>query len=346
MILRLIDPEMPTFEAISKHLEPSYAQGIFSNNGPACLEFEYRMCERYGFEDCALVANATVGLTSVLEVLNLYGSDVYLPDFTFIATHHSIANAGSTPATMPVDKNGFLDLNETKKTILSKDQKSGTLVLVHRLGQIPPNLADYENYAQESLSTLIVDAAATLNAERYPFKIHTATVFSLHATKTFGIGEGGLIAGKKRFIDQVKQHINFGFDSNKNSVVIGSNFKVSEFTAAVGLAKLDMIDRVHEERSKSWAAWSKRFTAAPSHIADYQGYQLFPAIFEDKYARDQAEVYLKANGVETRKYYTPISENTAGTPPEIEGYHCTFQEKILCLPCHSKVHQFLESYSI
>ena len=75
-------------------------------------------------------------------------------------------------------------------------------------------------------------------------------VYSFHATKPFGIGEGGLIYSKmKKIYNVLKRMGNFGFDTNRECTMMGFNCKMSEYAAAIGIATMkkwdDKLKRTH-----------------------------------------------------------------------------------------------------
>ena len=80
---------------------------------------------------------------------------------------------------------------------------------------------------------------------------YSPVIVSLHATKVFGIGEGGaLICRDPTWLERVRRLANFGFLGARAAELPGVNAKLSEYSAAVGLAGLDMW---RETRSR-WAA--------------------------------------------------------------------------------------------
>src|SRR5262249_48155902 len=113
------------------------------------------------------------------------------------------------------------------------------------------DVRDVEDVTRRHGVPLIIDAAAALGG-RLPggaWAGHQGEmeVFSLHATKVFGVGEGGLILTRPEHVAALRRVLNFGFERGE-AVVAGLNGKCSEFHAAVGLAVANHIDRFVERR--------------------------------------------------------------------------------------------------
>jgi dTDP-4-amino-4,6-dideoxygalactose transaminase len=168
-------------------------------------------------------------------------------------------------------------------------------------------------------------AAAWINDLRESW----AAVFSLHATKSFGIGEGGLIAfGSQGMADQFRTWINFGFSGKRESQIIGTNAKLSEIQAAVGLVVMDgwgveeaewktvrfLTDEISEHLGLGQFDIIPEGTLSPYWIISHSDHEVISSI----------QLACLENKIETRKWWS-------------EGCHR--------MPAFSKLNTSLSAYS-
>lgn len=249
-------PLLPTAETILPYLRRIDETRIYTNFGPLSSEFETRFAARSGIEDAVLVATANGTQAIQAALMASCGSispdrrTCMLPAFTFAASVSAVENAGLTPYFVDVDADtGMIDLDRLRNDPLL-DQVAAVL-LVGAFGRIP-DLAKCASFEADTGIAVIVDAAggsdAVLSgsiASLHGIKL----VFSFHATKAFGIGEGGgvLMDDTDRAMS-LRRVLNFGFDADRIALSKGFNGKMSEFAAAIGLALLDQ-----------WADFSARY---------------------------------------------------------------------------------------
>jgi dTDP-4-amino-4,6-dideoxygalactose transaminase len=224
-------------------LMESYATKRSSNFGPASQKLEDRLSSRFadGNRVFLLASSATTGLAAMLLALNIRGR-VVLPAFTFPATMRAVQMAGCTPVLCDVDPVTWEMSVETLEPVLRQDRVAAVLP-VRAFGFC----RDYEPLVGPCAAAgipVIVDSAAgfggQIGSERSIGSQAIAEVFSFHATKVFGIGEGGAICVDQSLVDDVRSALNFGIAPKATSR--GLNGKLSEFAAAIGLAVLDSFD--------------------------------------------------------------------------------------------------------
>jgi dTDP-4-amino-4,6-dideoxygalactose transaminase len=233
---------LPNQHAIIRYLQRIDEKRQYSNFGPLVLELEHRLAVRYGVSQAEVttVANATVGLTAVLRALDIpTGSLCAMPAWTFVASPEAAQCAGLVP--------WFLDVQETDWALspaivegalarMPSTQRLGAVMPVAPFGQ-PLDLSGWEEFQRRTGIPVIVDAAAAFDSLQ---ATHLPCVVSLHATKILGCGEGGFIMSRDTaLLRRVRAGTTFGFSGSREAVVPGSNAKMSEYAAAVGLAALD-----------------------------------------------------------------------------------------------------------
>ena len=339
-MIPLIKPNLPKPKEWWKYLKKSYEANHYSNGGPCSNLLESRLKKYLNTKhDPLLVSNATVGLTIALNALNLpQDTEVIIPSFTFSATAHSVLNANLKPILADCGKDSLLCLNDVTKKISSRTK---VFIVVQTLG-FSCDYKKYEKFAKKNKLILIFDSAALLGADyKDGKKVGVAgdfEIFSLHATKTFGIGEGGLITSKhKRLLDHCRKQTNFGFE-NGFSICCGTNAKLPEVSCAVGNSVLDVIDE--KIRSKNLVASWYKFHLKDTSLCYFNGnsaHQVFPVVFKDKNTRDKIKKILDKNKIGNRIYYIPIhvqdffkNLNVKDSFPNSEYFY----DHILCLPIY------------
>jgi dTDP-4-amino-4,6-dideoxygalactose transaminase len=213
---------------------------MYSNFGPIQAEFKGRLASLFKMksEQLELFSSGTMALVAALTALkNINKPYCILPSWTFVATAHSVLAAGLEPIFVDVDLHS---MQVTQKEIDSLPQgileKVSVVLLVAPFGA-SLNLDGIDLLSKKYGFAVLCDCAAGFESVKAPI---FPTIVSLHATKMFGIGEGGvLISADEDLIKKSHTYINFGFDGGREAKHLGVNGKLSEFHAAVGLAGLD-----------------------------------------------------------------------------------------------------------
>lgn len=228
-------PRLPTAEAILPYLQQIDDARWYSNFGPLLTKLEQRLADRFTRPTRVItVANATQALTLTLQAMDLPpGGYVAMPAWTFVATAHAVIQAGLKPWFVDVDPaTWMLDPAAVKRL----PKRPAAVIPVCAFGAMP-DMEAWRTFHQDSGVPVLIDAAAafdTFSDARLP------AVVSLHATKVLGLGEGGYLATEDAELAvRVRQLSTFGFHGSRESQVVATNAKLSEYTAAVGLAALD-----------------------------------------------------------------------------------------------------------
>lgn len=339
-MIPVLKPNPPAIEKWSKYIQLSYEKSTFSNGGPCVQLLEQRLQEYLNLpHQPVLMCNATIALTVALQAYGLHGSIVLMPSFTFAATPHSLLNAGCIPALVDIEDNLQTSLESLESTWKKVENECKALVVVNALG-FASDYAKYERFAAEHNLKLIFDSAALLGANYADGSKMGAAgdceIFSLHVTKTFGIGEGALVTSKnKDFLDKCRQIINFGFNGNGIAETVGVNAKCSEFHAAIGLSVLDEIENTFNRKKEVFDRYEEMFGSLPvKTLKSPSAYQVYPIIFDSKKTRDKVQKALKDENVGTRIYYIPTHHQPYFLPLNHQPLPKTdfYAERILCIP--------------
>lgn len=230
-------PRLPLAAEILPYLRRMDQSRWYSNSGPLVEELEARLAAHAGGGSVATVANATIGLTLALLASDLTpGALCMVPSWTFAASAHAIQLAGLVPWIVDVDSETWtLESGEARELLHRAPGQVAAVMPVSPFGQ-PIDCAAWEIFRKETGIAVVIDAAAmfdTIRATSIP------TVVSLHATKILGVGEGGFIISSDHSLwQEVQKRANFGFWGTREATARSANGKMSEYTAAVGLAGL------------------------------------------------------------------------------------------------------------
>jgi dTDP-4-amino-4,6-dideoxygalactose transaminase len=307
-------PNIPDRKAFFRRVEDILDRRWLTNNGPYVQEFERRVGEYLGVRHCIAVCNATVGLEVAARALGLSG-EVILPSFTFVASAHALRWVGITPVFCDV-RPGAYTLDPGKVEELITPRTTGILG-VHVYGN-PCDVRDLEAIASRHGLHLYFDAAHAFGASHAGKKVGgfgEAEVFSFHATKMLGTFEGGAVTTNR---DDVARRLRlargFGLDESDEVVGLGTNAKMSEVCAAMGLTGLESIE--------DWLAIDRRnYEAYREGLADIPGITLLPfdgnelrnyqyvVVEVDRdvagLSRDDLVTALGAENVLARRYFYP-----------------------------------------
>jgi dTDP-4-amino-4,6-dideoxygalactose transaminase len=312
-------PSLPTPDQWLSYLEPSYAARRYTNFGPVNNLFERRLEEFVGIPNRRAVAcaNATVGLSAVLMGLGVKGN-VAIPSFTFPATLHSVLLAGCNPVVCDVDAGTWELSPSIVKSALERHQINAVMHV--RAFGFCRDLHPIARVCESAGIPLVVDAAAALGGSISPGVLTggqgTAEVFSLHATKVLGIGEGGAVFCHPDHGVCIARALNFGLGGTGFSRAL--NGKLSEFAGAVGLAVLDAAAPTIAARAMAARRYLDFFAevdglAAPGNPGA-PPWQCFPVLFPEGTDVVLLLEAARRNGLELRRYYRPAIHHLA--PPE------------------------------
>lgn len=344
-----IRASLPPPEAWVPYLEASFRESRFSNFGPLHERFAGLCAERYAAPGYGVlpVANATVGVTAVLLALGVSGR-VVLPSFTFPATLHAVLAAGCEPVLCDVDPVTWeIDCDHLERLLDAGNVEA--VVAVRSYGFVR---------AWERLKALgvrrgfqlVVDSAASFGHPGRKGAIGSGAgeveVFSLHATKVFSVGEGGLVFAPRDVIERLRGTVNFGFGADR-SFAEGGNMKLDEIRCAIGLVGLEFIEAVVAVRAAQAAALFCLFGRYPELVATPVDtgptpWQAFPCRIRSPGLRERMAARLAAAGIETRAYYAPtLAGGYRGTRHVFDPRSTPESERLagemLCFPIYESM---------
>ena len=261
-------PRLPSAERILPYLREIDSNGWYTNHGPLWLRFHTRLAQHWGLHtsQLALACNATAGLSLALQASQVEpGRECLLPSWTFVATAGAVRQAGLVPHFVDVQAGNWAPDPAAVQAIALR-RKVGAIVVVAPFGA-PLDLAAWDAVAEATGVPVIIDAAAAFDTMRRdgPMPLgRCAAVISLHATKVFGIGEGGVLLSRDAaMVERFRRLTNFGFLGSRESVLAGVNAKISEYGAAIGLAALDVWGETRARWATVTRTYLRRLRAVP-----------------------------------------------------------------------------------
>ncbi len=219
-------------------------------HGPEVEAFEREFANYLGVDHAAAVSNGTIALVLALKALGIGpGDEVIVPNYTFIATATSVLMVGAKPVLVDVEWQTFnISIEEVEKAITSRTK---AIIAVHLFGH-PANVKALKELCQDKGLYLIEDAAQAHGAEAYGKKVGSwsdVATFSFYATKNLTTGEGGMVVSNDRkIIEKVKLLRNHGQVARYVHEILGGNYRMTSFQAAIGRVQLRKLDKLNEIR--------------------------------------------------------------------------------------------------
>jgi dTDP-4-amino-4,6-dideoxygalactose transaminase len=344
--LPLIQVNPPDRNSVNEYLNKSYESGVFTNRGLLQREASKQLSKNVSVSlEGYLASSNTAALTSCLIAVGVRNRHVLMSNFTFAATLHAIIMAGGIPVLCDVDpKSCEMNVNQIKKLISTGNYDIAAVVPTRVFGFVN-DYSDLIHFCKSFKIPVVIDAAATFPAKQDSWQFDECAlyeVFSLHATKVFGIGEGGLVVGEGPAIRNVIQTSNFGIEEDENILKDGLNAKADEFTAARALARISEYENDVQLRRKFVEIYKHaiRESQNANSLQDNELtiYNYFPIIFKD--AKSLVKFKSKVDPyIVTRKYYSPsISTGYKGNAPILKTEDLSVSEsistRILALPVY------------
>ena len=284
-------------EFLLPRLQSVARSGTFSNRGPQVRELESRLAAWLNVSESHLVvtSNATIGLTAAVALSP--ATSWHVPAWSFPATALAPLHIGKPITFVDIDPDSWLVVDHRH------DSATGLMNVI-------PFGGSFDQTAWSHHGELVIDAAASLATRPSGLKDlpeSAAVVLSLHATKAMGGAEGGVVVfGSEERAKMARSWINFGFSGARESILPGTNGKMSEYDAAVANARLDGWELESSEwlriRELSIDASRKLNLARTPESMDAIG-PYWIALFNSTAERQRAIDSLREYRIETRLWW-------------------------------------------
>ena len=299
-------------------------RGMNWATGPNVQELE-RMLSDYVDTKYAVVFNSgTSALHAVLLACGIgKGDEVIVPSFTFIATANAPLFVGAKPVFAEIEDRTYgLDPEDVERKVTPKTK---AIMPVH-YGGSPCLIKELKQIANKHNLLLIEDAAESLGASVDGKKVGSfgdAAIFSFCAPKVITTGEGGAVVTNSKGIYEALKLIRshgraetsdyFSTSEYLEYVTLGYNFRMSNITAALGIAQMEKIDKIIQMRREKAGYMTQRLSQieditlpnAPDNFLHlYQMYTIRVKGGKDK--RDNLMKHLNRNGIMAKVYFDPV----------------------------------------
>jgi len=307
---------LPRLEDFCERLKEIWESRWLTNNGPVVKRFAKQLSSYFETNNLCLFNNGTLALQIALQGMEISGEVITTP-FTFVATTHALFWNKIRPVFVDIEPD-YYTLDPKKVEAAITPWTSGILA-VHVYGH-PCRLNDLADIARKHKLMLIYDAAHAFGVKvggKSIAHFGDLSMFSFHATKLYHSIEGGMLTFKESGIKQKFDYLkNFGFESEVEVVMPGTNAKMNEFQALMGEMILDHINHLISQRKKLYEQYKELLCNVPGirlipplpTEVEYN-YAYMPIEVDEKdfgVSRDKLYEELKKYNVFTRRYYYPL----------------------------------------
>jgi dTDP-4-dehydro-6-deoxyglucose aminotransferase len=305
-----------------------------TNGGQYVQELEARIAEQVGVRHCVAMANGTVALEIAIRASGLAG-EVIVPSFTFVATAHALQWQQITPVFCDIDPVTH-NLDPAQIEGLITPRTTGILG-VHLWGR-PCDVKALADIARRHRLKLLFDAAHAFGCTCGGQPVGgfgDAEIFSFHATKFLNSFEGGaVVTNDGALADRIRLMQNFGFADYDEVVYVGTNGKMTEVAAAMGLTSLESMAEFVEVNRRNHRRYREELSGVPgltlveydeSEAGNFQYVVLEVDEFRAGLSRDALKDVLWAENVLARRYFHPGCHR-------MEPYRSYFPNAGLLLP--------------
>ena len=337
---------LPKLEDYVKEIETIWDSHHLTSKGSKHQELESKLKDLLEVKNASLFVNGHLALEAILEAYDLKG-EIITTAFTFPSTTHAIVRQGCTPVFADIKLDDYtLDPIDVQRKITDK---TVAIMPVHVLGNVC-DVEAFDQIAQKYNLKLIYDAAHVFNVSYKGIGIGNfgdASMFSMNATKVFNTIEGGLLTYNDEALSKKLELIKYyGMESSEDISYIGSNLKMNEFQAAMGLCNLPLLDHEIKLRKHNAEIYLKELASIegitlPVYSDDIiYNYIYFPLLIHSPHSRDVVFNRLKDKGINTKKYFYPLVTDYACYKGQFDvdlPHSREIANKVLCLPIYGEL---------
>jgi len=337
--------DLPPLDEYIHYLKEIWSSGWITNDGQFAQSLEKELEKYLKVKNLLLLSNGTMALQIALKALQVTGEVITTP-LTFAATTNAIIWENLTPVFADIDPETYnMDPDDIEKRITDKTR---AIMAVHVYGN-PCCMEEIQKIAHDHDLKLIYDAAHAFGVEydnKSVLEYGDISAISFHATKIFNTIEGGAVVVKdKEIYEKIKLLRNHGIKSEEEIVLAGTNAKMNEFQAAIGLCNLKDVENKIKLRKTVYKHYQKKLGNIEGLnfqkiVASRYNYSYLPVYFSEPSKRDEVYVELLKKGIKSRKYFYPLTVNFDYLKNK---YHherqglknaCAVADGVLCLPLY------------
>ena len=306
---------MPPLEEYIGEIRSMWDTHWLTNMGEKHKEFQRNLIEYMNVPNVELLTNGHMALELTLQAMNLQGEVITTP-FTFASTTHTIVRNGLIPVFCDINPDDYtIDVNQIESLIT---EKTCAIMPVHVYGNIC-DVEAIEDIAKRHNLKVIYDAAHAFGETYKGIGVGNfgdASCFSFHATKVFNSIEGGAVTFKNEELGRVLYDLkNFGIHNTEEVAAVGTNAKMNEFCAAMGICNLRHLDEEIGKREKIDTLYRSRLdkvngirlNKVKNNIK--RNFSYFPILLdENEYGKTRNDLFkaLEDRNIIARKYFYPL----------------------------------------
>ena len=345
-IIQVTRSELPDFNEYISEIKELWDSHWLTNMGIKHQKLEAELMLFLDASNISLFTNGHIALECALSAFQLTGEIITTP-FTFVSTTHAIVRNGLEPIFCDINPDDFtIDVEKLEALVT---EKTTAIIPVHVYGN-PCDTAAIKKIADKYNLKVIYDAAhafgVTVNGVSI-VKFGDASMFSFHATKVYNTIEGGALTYNDPELKEVfNKIINFGISGPESVEYVGTNAKMNEFQAAMGLCNLrNIADKINKRKAAVERYMEHLNGINGIKLTKYKdgikyNYAYFPVVFDGFRAnRDQVYEELKKHNIFARKYFYPLTSDFECYRNKYDSNKTpaakNIAEKILTLPLYS-----------
>ena len=331
---------LPPKEDYAKLLNRIWESGVLTNNGPLVQEFEALVKDQLCLAGSPLtVTNGALGLHLILKALGGKGQVITTP-FSYIATTSVPLWEGYDLVYADIDPNSLTIDPDQVEALITPD--TALILATHVYG----NICDVERLDEISQKydiPVVYDAAHAYGVSyngKSILEYGAASMVSLHATKIVHSGEGGLVyANNEELAEKIEWMRRFGHEGQNAFHGVGTNAKMSEFHAAMGLSVIPHFNEIKAKRKAVCEQYDALIDTMPKVKKAFSlrthtdwNYAYYPVIFDSEANLLNVMKQLEENEIYPRRYFYPSLSNVGFSSDVCMPLADEYAKKVLCLP--------------
>jgi perosamine synthetase len=298
-----------------KYVQECLDSTWISSKGKFIQQFENNFSIFTGIKNSISVSNGTVALHVALLALGIgIDDEVIVPTFTYIASVNAIHYTGAKPAFVDSDTNTWqIDPKKIEEKI---SPKTKAIMAVHIYGH-PCEMEEILKIANKHNLFVIEDCAEAIGTyynEKHAGRFGHISTFSFFGNKAITTGEGGMVCTNDDKLADLSIRIKGqGLAKNQEYFhdIIGYNYRMTNFCAAIGCAQLERIDDILKNKSRVARNYIDNLDGLPVEYHQEFGnvkhsYWMFTILVASENERTKLRNHLKENGIETRPTFHPV----------------------------------------
>lgn len=345
-IIPITRPSMPPYEEYIEEIKDMWVSGSITNIGAKHQRLEAELMQFLQAENLTLFINGHLALECIINAMKLTGEIITTP-FTFVSTTHAITRNGLAPVFCDINPEDYTIDTDKLEALIT--EKTSAIIPVHVYGNLC-KVNEIDRIAKKYKLKVIYDAAHAFGVSvsgRSAANFGDASMLSFHAAKVFNTIEGGAVvyqdSGLKQELASLK---NYGIKNEESVINIGTNAKMNEFQAAMGICNLHHIEEEIQKRKTVVERYMdnlekiKGIKLPKPQQGVKSNYAYFPILFEKfRLTRDQLQEELKKNNIYSRKYFYPLTNQFGCYDGKYSNYKIPVAEyvsgRILTLPLYA-----------